>query len=187
MNDVSRLIGVLEVMAQSLTENDLLKASEKILSDDAIETSAIEGEMLKRSSVRSSIRKKLGLPQKTYSSDHKTDSLVSMLLDTRENAYRYLSEDILMRWHAALFPTGYSGLHKIRVGEYRGEEAMRIISGPIGKEKVHYICKCSKVTASRDMEKKSLFIKGLAVAEVQVMRSVFCETKNRHHLGILGK
>jgi Fic family protein len=62
-----------------------------------------------------------------------------MLLDTRENTYRYLSEDILMKWHAALFPTGYSGLHKIRVGEYRGEDAMRIISGPIGKEKVHYI------------------------------------------------
>ncbi|KPA09988.1 cell division protein Fic [Candidatus Magnetomorum sp. HK-1] len=151
MNDVSRLIGALEVMAQSLTEKDLLKASEKILSDDAIETSAIEGEILKRSSVRSSMRKKLGLPQKTYSSDHKTDSLVSMLLDTRENAYRYLSEDILMRWHAALFPTGYSGLHKIRVGEYRGEEAMRIISGPIGKEKVHYIAPPKK-NLNKEME-----------------------------------
>jgi Fic family protein len=139
MIDASRLIGALEVMCKSLNEHDLLEASEKILSDDAIETSAIEGEMLQRSSVRSSIRKKLGLSHESYSSDIKTDSLVSMILDTRGNAYDYLTEEILFKWHAALFPTGYSGLHKIRVGDYRGDEPMRIISGPIVKEKMHYI------------------------------------------------
>ncbi|MBF0451578.1 MAG: Fic family protein [Candidatus Magnetomorum sp.] len=136
---VSHLIGGLEVMCQSLTEKDVLEISETILSDDAVKTSAIEGEILKRSSVRSSIRKKLGLSYETNDYDMKTDNLVSMLLDARTNSYDHLTEEILFGWHAALFPTGYSGLHRIRVGKYRGEEMMRIVSGPIGKEKVHYI------------------------------------------------
>jgi len=135
----SRLIGRLEVMCRSLNENDILEISENVLSEDAIETSAIEGEILKRISVRSSIRKKLGLSLKIDHSNIITDSLIEMLLDSRTNTQEYFTENILFSWHAALFPTGYSGLHKIRVGKYRGSEAMEIISGPVGKEKVHYI------------------------------------------------
>ncbi len=95
--------------------------------------------MLRRSSVRASIRKRLGLPVILDDSDRHTDALVSMLMDARKSSEFHLTDEKLFAWHASLFPTGYSGLHKINMGEYRGQEQMQIVSGPFEKEKVHYI------------------------------------------------
>jgi len=134
-----RLIGALEMTCSVLADEELVDAQARVLAEDAIETSAIEGEVLRRSSVRASIRKQLGLPVEQDDSDIRTDSLVAMLIDARNHAQRPLTTKMLLAWQAALFPTGYSGLYQIQVGRYRGTEQMQIVSGPIGKEKVHYI------------------------------------------------
>ncbi|MBU1709534.1 MAG: Fic family protein [Proteobacteria bacterium] len=136
---LSRLMGGLEMTCRTLAVDSLLDARAQVLTEDALETSAIEGEMLRRSSVRASARKRLGLPVDHDASDRRTDDLVAMLMDARENTGGPLTEEMLFAWHAALFPTGYSGLNKIRVGAYRGKEPMQIISGPITREKVHYL------------------------------------------------
>jgi Fic family protein len=139
MAAVSRLIGGLEVISRTINEEEQVAALERVLSDEALGTSDIEGEILRRSSVRTSIRKRLGLVSEQDDWDERADGLVSILFDSRNNTSKPLAAERLLAWHAALFPTGYSGLRKIRVGLYRGEEEMRIVSGPIGKEKVHYI------------------------------------------------
>jgi len=139
LTNLSRLIGGLEVTCQTLAGEVLLDTQIQVLADDAIETSAIEGEIIRRSSVRASIRKQLGLPVEHDDSDIRSDGLVAMLMDVRNNTEQALTEEMLFAWQAALFPTGYSGLDKIHVGCYRGNEQMQIVSGAIGKEKVHYI------------------------------------------------
>ena len=136
---ITRRIGALEVTCRTLAGDVLIDARERILADDAMETSAIEGEILRRSSVRASVRKQLGLPVLHDDSDTRTDALVAMLLDARECGSQLLVEEKILAWHASLFPTGYSGLYKINAGRYRGEEEMRIVSGPLGKEQVHYV------------------------------------------------
>ncbi len=133
------MIGSLEAISGSISEQESTATLERVLSDDAVETSAIEGETLRRSSVRSSIRRRLGLPIEQDDKDDRTDGLVAMLFDARSQIQEPLTSARLQGWHAALFPTGYSGLKKIRVGEYRGPEEMQIVSGPLGKETVHYI------------------------------------------------
>lgn len=136
---VSRLIGGLEAINRTISDEEQIGAQELVLADDVLGTSAIEGEILRRSSVRTSIRKRLGLAVEQDDWDARADGLVSMLLDARNKARQPLTAERLLGWHAALFPTGYAGLKKIRVGSYRGKEEMQIVSGPIGKEKVHYI------------------------------------------------
>ncbi|OGR05442.1 MAG: hypothetical protein A2511_11310 [Deltaproteobacteria bacterium RIFOXYD12_FULL_50_9] len=135
----SRLIGALEATCRTLADPVLLDARETVLADDAMETSAIEGEILRRSSVRASVRKRLGLPVGEDDSDSQSDGLVAMLLDARNNCSQPLTEERLYSWQAALFPTGYSGLRQIHVGGYRGPEQMQIVSGPLDRERVHYI------------------------------------------------
>nr|WP_320013087.1 Fic family protein [uncultured Desulfobulbus sp.] len=137
--EASQMIGSLEAISGSISEQESTATLERVLSDDAVETSAIEGETLRRSSVRSSIRRRLGLPIEQDDKDDRTDGLVAMLFDARSQIQEPLTSARLQGWHAALFPTGYSGLKKIRVGEYRGPEEMQIVSGPLGKETVHYI------------------------------------------------
>lgn len=144
------MIGGLEAIYQTLADAERLEAIERILADDAMETAAIEGEVLRRSSVRASIRKQLGLPVEMEDWDARADGLVSVLFDARSRQHQALTEERLFGWHAALFPTGYSGLHKIRTGKYRGQEAMQIVSGPIGHETVHYIAP-PKAKLAREM------------------------------------
>lgn len=139
LTSLSRLIGEIEATCRTLTADVKLNAQAHVMADDAIETSMIEGEILRRSSVRASIRKKLGLSVEKDDSNNQTDGLVAMLMDARESSGQLLTEDKLFAWHAALFPTGYSGLHKIHVGRYRGSEEMQIVSGPEGKQLIHYI------------------------------------------------
>ena len=113
----------------------------EILINEVVSTSAIEGELLQRSSVRSSINKllKLDLEDDSYDSTIQSDALVQIILDTKNNDAK-LDKKRLCSWHKALFPTGQSGLKEIIVGEYRKDiEDMQIVSGSWEKEKIHYI------------------------------------------------
>ena len=110
-----------------------------MLTEEAVKTAAIEGELLDPQRVRSSVVRRLGLKEAGLpQADRSVDGLVEVVLDATQNYGRPLSAGRLKGWHAALFPSGYSGLHKIRAGRWRGKEPMRIVSGPIGKEKVHF-------------------------------------------------
>lgn len=114
------------------------QAQAEILTEEAMQTSAIEGEVLKRDSVRSSVARHLGLsPVGLPAADRHIDGLVEILLDATRNYKKPLTIKRLNSWHAALFPTGYSGLRKIRVGKWRTND-MQVVSGSVGKEKVHY-------------------------------------------------
>jgi Fic family protein len=116
-----------------------LEAQAEVLTAEVAETSAIEGKVLSPDSVRSSVARKLGLPDAALSKrDRYTEGLVDVLLDATIHYDRPLTIERLHGWQAALFPTGFSGLHKIAAGTFRGHQPMQVISGPIGKEKVHY-------------------------------------------------
>ncbi|KPA17219.1 cell division protein Fic [Candidatus Magnetomorum sp. HK-1] len=113
-----------------------------VLIEEAIKTSAIEGENLDPNAVRSSVSRKLGISNVDFPNirDQKADGLVEILLDATINYHQEVTPDRLWGWHAALFPTGYSGLTKVTVGHWRTDNKgpMQVISGPIGREKVHY-------------------------------------------------
>jgi Fic family protein len=112
------------------------EAQADVLVEEAVRTAEIEGQKLNRDAVRSSVALRLGLPKGIGPHDRNIDGLVDVLLDVVRFYDQPLTLERLNGWHAALFPTGYSGLRKIRVGKLRGEESMQIVSGPIGKEKV---------------------------------------------------
>lgn len=132
--------GLLEGICKGLSEDHLLEMQSETLALDAVTTAEIEGEILSRDSVRSSIFKKLGISYEAQDrSTVQTDGLIDILLDASGNAPKAFDDKRLFSWHAALFPTGYSGMHKINVALYRGDEPMQIVSGRIGKEKVHYV------------------------------------------------
>lgn len=112
----------------------------EFFTEEAYTTSAIEGEILDREAIRSSVARRLGLETAGMPQiKRESDGLVEILMDATTNYQRKLDHERLYSWHAALFPTAYSGINKILVGEYRkGEDPMRVISGRIGKEKIHY-------------------------------------------------
>jgi Fic family protein len=108
------------------------------LIQDVVKTSEIEGERLDYDLVRSSIARKLGLNEGGLSpSNRHVEGIVEILLDATQRFQEPLSHQRLFGWHAALFPTGYSGMYKIEVGAYRTGE-MEVVSGALGKQKVHY-------------------------------------------------
>lgn len=113
-------------------------AQASILVEETIRTAQIEGQQFNREAVRSSVALKLGLPAGVGVPDGHIDGLVDVLLDAVRFYDKPLTQARLNGWHASLFPTGYSGLRKIRVGRMRGNEPMQIVSGPLGKEKIHY-------------------------------------------------
>jgi Fic family protein len=118
-----------------------LEAQLAALTEDVLKSSEIEGELLDRDSVRSSIARHLGVPEAAVApSDRKTEGVVEMMLDATGNYEAPLTQERLFGWQAALFPTGYSGLHKVRVGTFRddGNGPMQVVSGPIGRQRVHY-------------------------------------------------
>lgn len=117
------------------------EASLIVLTQDAVNTAVIEGEILNQHSVRSSIARKLGLDDASQTpSDRNVDGLVDVLIDATRNYNQPLSKERLFGWHAALFPAGRSGTRRITVGDWRKDETgpMQVISGSIGKEKVHF-------------------------------------------------
>jgi Fic family protein len=116
-------------------------ASLQALTQEVITTSAIEGEALNLDAVRSSIARRLGVDIGALApADRHVDGVVDMVLDATQHHTQPLTAERLFGWHAALFPTGYSGHLRIRVGAWRNDAAgpMQVVSGPVGREKVHY-------------------------------------------------
>jgi Fic family protein len=118
------------------------QARAEVLIEEALKTSEIEGEQLDPNAVRSSVVRRLGLSTAGLCEvkNQHADGVVEILLDATLGYAKELTAERLFGWHAALFPTGYSGLHKIRVASWRNNRngSMRIVSGPIGRENVHY-------------------------------------------------
>jgi Fic family protein len=115
------------------------------LTQDVIKSSEIEGERLERDPVRSSIARRLGLDINIdigglTVADRNVEGVVEMMLDATQGYARPLTARRLFDWHAALFPTGRSGMLKINVGAWRDDKRgpMQVVSGAIGKERVHY-------------------------------------------------
>lgn len=122
---------------------------------DVIKSSEIEGEKLDYDQVRSSIARRLGINiAGLVAANRNVEGVVEMMLDATQNHQKPLTKKRLFGWHAALFPTGHSGMHKIEVGRYRTGE-MQIVSGAMGKEKIHY----EAVPANRVKEEMDKFLK----------------------------
>jgi len=108
------------------------------LTEETVKSSAIEGEELNPDNVRSSLARRMGLEAAgTRPVDRSVEGIVEMMLDATQNYALPLTEERLFGWHAALFPTGRSGMRKITAGAWR-TGGMEVVSGPIGKEKVHF-------------------------------------------------
>ena len=117
------------------------EATLRVLTSDVVQSSAIEGERLDAADVRSSIARRLGLPQGgVRRTNRDVEGIVEVLIDATRNAEAPVSENRLCGWHAALFPVGYSGTRPIAVGTWRPVEAgpMQVVSGPIGRERIHF-------------------------------------------------
>jgi len=117
------------------------QASLAALTEDVVKTSEIEGEQLNVESVRSSIARRLGVDIGAIAPvDRYVEGVVDMVLDATANYLTPVSRERLFGWHAALFPNGYSGLSKIKVGGWRDDASgpMQVVSGPIGRQRVHF-------------------------------------------------
>ncbi len=117
------------------------QASLVALTDDVLKTSEIEGERLSADSVRSSIARRLGVDIGALAPvDRNVEGVVEMVLDATLHCAAPLTTDRLFGWHAALFPTGFSGMSRINVGGWRDDAsgAMQVVSGPIGRQRVHF-------------------------------------------------
>lgn len=117
------------------------QASLLALTDDVVKTSEIEGEHLNVASVRSSIARRLGVDIGALAPvDRHVEGVVEMVLDATANCWQPVTDERLFGWHAALFPTGYSGMARINVAAWRDDESgpMQVISGPMGRQKVHF-------------------------------------------------
>ena len=132
-----RLIGHMQGFGFSLRTEAVLQT----LTEDVLKSSEIEGEMLDRQQVRSSLARRLGIDVGALQPvDRNVEGVVEMTLDATQNYGNPLTVERLFGWHAALFPTGRSGMHKIRVGAWRNDKSgpMQVVSGPVGRERVHY-------------------------------------------------
>ncbi|MCU0449357.1 MAG: Fic family protein [Bernardetiaceae bacterium] len=129
-----KIIGQMNALGFAAKSETALTA----LTLEVVKSSEIEGEILNYDQVRSSIARRLGIntaglvPSSRY-----LEGVVEMMLDATQRYRLPLTEERLWGWHAALFPTGYSGPYPIEVGRYRTGQ-MRVVSGAMGKEKVHY-------------------------------------------------
>lgn len=121
------------------SQQDLTATQVEVLTIEGLTTSAIEGEALEPNVLRSSIARRLGLPVAGRPpAPRAVEGLAEVLLDATQHYEQELTLRRLCAWQAALFPTGRSGLHEIRVGDLRGDDPMRIVSGPVGNERIHY-------------------------------------------------
>ncbi len=148
------------------------EAQVDILTEEALTTSAIEGERLNRDSVRSSVARHLGLPTAGLApANRSVDGLIEVLLDATQRYETPLTAARLKRWQAALFPTGYSGLRKIRTGRWRGsEQPMQVVSGAMGRERVHYEAPPGQ-RVDKDMRQFLAWWKASAKGEDGLLRS----------------
>jgi Fic family protein len=139
--EVSRAQGLLTGRLADVGRTLRDQASLATLTDDVVKTSEIEGEQLNVESVRSSIARRLGVDIGALEpADRHVDGVVEMVLDATTNCGAPVTRERLFGWHAALFPTGYSGMSKIRVGNWRDDAngPMQVVSGPVGRQRVHF-------------------------------------------------
>jgi Fic family protein len=132
-----RLTGHMEALGFKLRQEAVLQT----LSTDILKSSEIEGEILDKAQVRSSVARHLGMDIGALKpADRHVEGIVEMTLDATRHYDQPLNEERLFAWHAALFPTGRSGMRTIIVGAWRDDSTgpMQVVSGPIGKEHVHF-------------------------------------------------
>ena len=132
-----RFIGRMESLGLGLRQEAVLRT----LTADVVKSSEIEGEELDAEQVRSSIARRLGMDIGALTpADRNVEGVVEMMLDATRHYDQPLGAERLFSWHAALFPTGRAGLRRIRVGAWRDDGAgpMQVVSGPVGKERVHF-------------------------------------------------
>ncbi len=149
-----QLIGRMQSLGFALRQ----EASLNTLTDDVVKSSAIEGENLNREEVRSSIARRLGMDVGgLIASNRDVEGIVEMMLDATQRFAEPLTDERLFGWHAALFPTGRSSMQRIAVGDWRPKEAgpMQVVSGPYGREKVHF----EAPTADRLQSEMAKFLK----------------------------
>lgn len=132
-----RLIGHMEVLGFPLQQEAVLET----LTEDVVKSSEIEGEKLDASQVRSSIARRLGVDiGGLEATDRHVEGVVEMMLDATRHYDQPVSAERLFAWHASLFPTGRSGMRKIRAGSWRDDSTgpMQVVSGAVGRERVHF-------------------------------------------------
>lgn len=138
-----RLIGRLEGLGVALRAEATLET----LTQDVIKSSEIEGALLDRDQVHSSIARRLGMDIGALTAaDREVEGVVEMMLDATQKYDRPLTARRLFAWHAALFPTGRSGMTPITVGAWRddGRGPLQVVSGPVGRERVHFVAPAAK-------------------------------------------
>jgi len=132
-----RLLGKMAAMGLDLRGEAHLRT----LTQDVVKSSEIEGEQLDTEQVRSSIARQLGMDVAgLVPSDRNVDGIVELMLDATGNYTKPLTVQRLLAWHKALFPAGRSAMHEIAVGKWRDDSTgpMQVVSGRVGKQKVHY-------------------------------------------------
>jgi len=138
-----RLLGRMTALGFKLRAEATLQS----LTEEVIKSSEIEGERLDRDQVRSSIARRLGMDIGALTpADRNVEGVVEMILDATEHYEKSLTADRLFDWHAALFPTGRSGMSKIVIGAWRNDKSgpVQVVSGPIGRERVHFEAPAAK-------------------------------------------
>lgn len=141
LTEVRNLQGHLLGRMESLGFDLRNEATLETLTLDVLKSTEIEGEFLNPEQVRSSIARRLGMEiAGSVVSDRNVDGIVEMMLDATQNYFKPLTAERLFDWHAALFPTGRSGMYKITVADWRTDSngPMQVVSGAMGKEKVHF-------------------------------------------------
>ena len=152
---VRNLQGQLSGKMEALGFNLKNEAYLETLSLDIIKSSEIEGERLELDQVRSSIARRLGMEVSgMIAADREVEGVVEMMMDATQNAQQKLTKERLFGWHSAMFPSERSGMYKIIVGNWRDDSTgpMQVVSGPLGKEKVHFQAPdCNKI--NREIQK----------------------------------
>ena len=138
-----RLMGRMEVLGFALRSEAVLKT----LTLDVLKSSEIEGELLNSDQVRSSIARRLGIEiAGLIPSDRNVDGVVEMMLDATQRFEKPLTDERLFGWQHALFPSGRTRMYKIKVGAWRtSDKPMQVVSGAMGKEKVHFEAPAAKL------------------------------------------
>ncbi len=132
-----RLLGRMEGLGFKLRQEAVLET----LTADVLKSSEIEGEFLDVEQVRSSVARRLGMDIGGLKPvDRNVEGIVEMMLDATRKYEQPLTQERLFAWHASLFPTGRSGMHRIKVGAWRDDHdgPMQVVSGPVGREHIHF-------------------------------------------------
>ena len=134
--ELGRLKGIVSMFGLEQKTNTYLEN----MTQEIVNSAEIEGEVLNRDSVRSSVARQLGLPYAGLPRiDHYVEGVVQIMVDATQHAKEPLTDERLFGWHAALFPTGYSGAYKITVANWRqSQDAMQVVSGAMGHYQVHF-------------------------------------------------